>query len=381
MAALFLFSACYLVHRFLPETIVEKSKSLFGNLNGWKLYFILISPLFFVSGLVLSAALAWPFLRFKYGSFHNKFLILPLVSLAYCGTLTAGYNFVSMELLIAIMFTELASFLSHKNPQDTKFIPLCFLIATSFFVAVYPKITLPPYNWWGLQAGCVTCNTVKLPFASLRNLSTDDKTAKMFEAVKVVANEIQKQDRIFAYPSIPIVYQLLNKLPIGTPVLWFDVASTKDGKTTADELSKVHPRYIFWLKPPAYVYQGHFKLRKSDPAMLYVDRWIYENIQNGNYKIIKVIVSDDIKAKFYTDFSAQNLLKIKRRLNDQFLNDDLLRTLDDGSFTYENTNLDSVELNFSSKLALNDFIEKYNVFADSNGFVFYILASTSLIDN
>lgn len=257
-----------------------------------------------VRSLLFALALAWPILRlypfFREGGGiedrHYRFLWIPLYALAYCGTQTAGYNAVSMEMLVALFVAELSCLAIAK--LDLKNLPsksFYFGGVLAFLIIVSPKATGEVgYDWWGLKAGSLfTHPKEQLGFPELDGISADPTTAKIFQTVASYGATLSDSERIFAYPSIPIIYSLLKKKPIGDPVLWFDVATLRDGKNTIAALEMAKPKYIFWLRPPSFVYAGHFRLRKLQSAMGLVDQWLVDAIRSGEYSISTVILTFD----------------------------------------------------------------------------------------
>jgi hypothetical protein len=238
-------------------------------------------------------------------------------------------------------------------------------------LSVAAKLFGPTYNWWGLKTDGLRGDQHALPFSELRGLSADKKTYQMYDEIFKVKNDLKDHDEIFSYPSIPITYLLLKRNFIGTPVLWFDVASSGDGAFTISELNKKKPKYIFWLKPPRSVYEGHFNLRKKDPSMLEVDNWLSDSILSGKYQVIKAIESFDANIYFTSplkliDFTA----KLYSPTQQEFLNS-LCHDNSDCTSNFDNKNY------FVGKISLGPgatkIIENSNTVFEYPNFVFYVL--------
>ena len=107
-------------------------------------------------------ALSWPIIRLiKFRTLHDVLLCIPLYALAYSGTTTAGFNSVSLEILLALFFGELIFILSRntifnecQKNLSLAFLPMLFLCFT--FGAI--KAMGPSYNWWGLQTNSLVEN-------------------------------------------------------------------------------------------------------------------------------------------------------------------------------------------------------------------------------
>jgi hypothetical protein len=257
-----------------------------------------------LTSALLIVALAWPMLRAISVLPGAKPIIdgidpasfFPLIALAYCGTLSAGYNTVSMEVLIALFVCESAILIGRKvdTPRPV-LLGSTFLPAILFLGLVTPKIFgVSGYNWWGFKAGRIfNAESVSLKHSQLEGISTDRATAAMLDQILAVKSSLGRGDRVFAYPSIPLAYDLLKLPPVGAPVLWFDVTTIRESVRTVEKLNESVPAIIFWLRPPQSVYLGHAKLTKSDPALLKVDEWLISKINKGEYRIRKVILGHD----------------------------------------------------------------------------------------
>ena len=362
---------------FFDPLFKKISKYLFISNQLWLLVPIAILFIFFRSYLHIFA-LAWPILRFlplkdKFWKRTDFLLIFPLYMLAYTGTQTAGYNDVSLEFLIALMFSDITKYLylnTNSKYRDNKSY-LLILIFTIFILSVAVKIVRPFYNWWGLKTGSLWSDQFALPFDELKGLSADKKTYQMYDAIFKVKNDLKKQDEIFSHPSIPITYLLLKRNFVGTPVLWFDVSGLGDDTFTISELNKKKPKYIFWLKSPKWVYEGHFNLRKKDPDMFKVDNWLMDSIFSNKYEVIKVIESFSTKINV-TSPSPNIELSVKLK------NPTKIDALNNLCFKTFSCNLNaSKKNNFSAKFDTDFyttyFIEKANTVFEYPNHVFYVL--------
>jgi hypothetical protein len=354
------------------------NKYLFISNQLWLLVPIAIFFVIFRSYLYIFA-LAWPILRLlplkdKFWKRSDFSLIFPLYMLAYTGTQTAGYNDVSLQFLTALMFSDITKYFylnTNSNYQDNKSY-LLILIFTIFLLSVASKLFLsrPSYNWWGLKTDSFWGDQFVLPFSELKGLRADKKTYQMYDAIFKVKNELKDQDEIFSYPSIPLPYLLLKRNFVGTPVLWFDVASSDDGAFTVSELNKKKPKYIFWLKPPNWVYEGHFNLRKKDPSVLEVDNWLLDSIKSNKYQVIKAIenFNNDI---YFTN--AKTKIQISTKINNP-TNFKALQNLCSQIYSCaRELNAGHFSAKIDSGLDTTNFIENANSILEYRDFVFYVL--------
>jgi hypothetical protein len=364
---------------FFDSFFKKINKYLFISNQLWLLVPIAIFFIFFRSHLY-TLALAWPILRLlplndKFWKRPDFLLTFPLYMLAYCGTQTAGYNDVSMEFLTALMFSDIAKYFylnTNSKYRDNKYYFL-ILLFTIFGLSVVTKLFGPSYNWWGLKTGSLRGDQFALPFSELKLLSADKKTYQMYDAIFKVKNDLKNQDEIFSYPSIPITYLLLKRNFVGTPVLWFDVAGSGDGAFTVSELNKKKPKYIFWLKPPRSVYEGHFNLRKKDPSMIEVDNWLFDSILSNKYQVIKAV--EGFGSDIYETAPSSRLkllVRVSNQANFETLNTLCLQTFScTPSSTITNGFFFSAEIN--SGLHTTNFIERANTVFEMPNFVFYVL--------
>ena len=386
-SALFLITIAYLAQKNVVAIRFFEQLKIKLNDNPLIVLFSLVSLFFivvFYGALpAICIALAWPIIKFfLFKNKSNLILTIPLYGLAYCGTQTAGFNFVSMEFLLAMLTADVVHLLLSKKDQHLKyFIPFVSIL---FVVGISQKVLGNGYNWWGLGAGGVLDSSERLPFKEFDNITTDKQTAKMFSAISDIKVMLENKDDIFSYPSTPLVYELLNRKPLGAPVLWFDVASTSDGKKTLELLDTKLPKYIFWLKPPRYVYTGHYGLRKKDSAMLDVDNWLFKKIHSGEYEIIKTVAGYNPNALYYSQTNTELSMKDIFLYSNKSNSENLMRNID-----YCLTNLtcqlvggnvsDGIRFRTDNYKTLSEVIELSNVFSDADIHVFYILKHVEVI--
>ncbi len=337
--------------------------------------FLIVLSMFTVLPLNI-VSLAWPLFFYIHtknsqnnNSPENKIWIL-LYSYAYCGTNTAGFNFVTIDYLIAFYIASSYYLFQRSNfgqyiNKIYSWMLLSGLMIT--YVMVVKIFSGAGYNWWGLKSGGLIESTVELKHPELRGLFTDPSTAAMIDIVLKNASEMNSDESIFAYPSIPILYKLSNKLPIGSPVLWFDVSGRNEALHTLNEVIKTKPKYIYWLRPPEIVYHGHFNLRKKDPGMVVMDEWLINAVKSDLYKVVRVIPSYDINHTYLTKKFNQkiepvlNLSSSHIQLLASYCDSDPGCRVIDGSYS------------FNRGLGYNAFMQKSMTLWSSPDHIFYVL--------
>lgn len=278
-------------------------------------YFLRLAP----SQIVFSLSLFWLFSCTTHSQHvvagnrleWYKFGWLPLAGLAYCGTQTAGYNFVSMQLILAPMIADLVYRHGEKTLTLSRDRNIVLAGVGVVLLVIGLKLKGPLYEWWGLPQGGIMAAKYSLPFDELHGFKVDKKTADLFGELAKYKSSLTAEDNVFAYPSIPIVYMLLNKPPaVKVPVLWFDVSYQSQAETVLQDLERSKPKVIFWLKPANYVYDGHAKLRQLPSLISSVDGWLFNQIRSGQYKVENVLFlnldsweadSPDLRAEQPTD--------------------------------------------------------------------------------
>lgn len=260
-------------------------------------------------------ALAWPLARiFVYQIFQrnvsHKYIFVMLYVLSYCGTQTAGFNAVSLALPIALMASELYSLLASVFPLVVARRLLVFAsisIAAAFLVKSVSGFS---YNWWGLTNKTIVRDKyVDINNQIIGKILLDSATANILRYVASKKDVLHDDDAVLVTPSIPLLYLLLDKLPVINPVLWFDVTSSKDLNVYDNFRKDASPEYIFWLKTPGYVYDGHYNLRKKDPVMYDIDEDLTKKVRTGEYKVDAVFFPSEMEsAKSVNDTVSTKVL-------------------------------------------------------------------------
>lgn len=211
-------------------------------------------------------ALSWPLLRLLKSNTKNDVLFcIPLYTLAYCGTTTAGFNSVSLEILLALFFAELIFTIrqlcitSKDNYNLRNFLAPVIFITLTFGVT---KLVNPSYNWWGLKTNSIVDNIQnERSFKSgyFKNIHMDKFT---YDILNYADNN--DLNNLLTTPSIPLFHLLTEKKSEFSLLYWYDVTTLKSQEKTANILLESPPRNIFMLKVPDYVHAGHYSLIKKN---------------------------------------------------------------------------------------------------------------------
>ncbi len=252
---------------------------------------LFLSTFVFFRELTIPLALGWPIVRFILSKSTQALFVLPFdvlivtYALSFAGTLTAGYNFVSMQIPIAICYAEIYNYFKTSKKHFLYIFISTLIFVTSEFTM--EKIFSSSYNWWGYAISPGSLSTYDTKFEQLKDIKVDKNTSLIFDAIYNTGNSLEKNQQIFAYPNIPIIYKLLDKKPpVSYPVQWFDVLPSGKAEEIIRTLNTKKPDLIYWLKPTKYVYNGHAELRKLPSGMSKIDKVLIQNINDNTYSVI-----------------------------------------------------------------------------------------------
>jgi hypothetical protein len=315
-----------------------------------------------------------------------KYGWIPLFALAYTSTNTAFYNYVSMQLVLAMglgYFVFKVSTLFTSRYQGIFSISLAVACCIS---TVGLKMHGPMYSWWGLRQEGVGDYRQQSSFIELSGFKLDQKTHEFYELLWKERNTLSSDQTIFAYPSIPIAYLLLNKRPqTKYPILWFDVTSAEQAAEIISDLNQNSPDVIYWLKPPKSVYLGHESLRRQPALMSEIDEWIIDAIEKKLYAVDGTMnfplfrnYWDD--SKLAIDHKKINIKILDNSISTQELVDlpgyvshtnvKASQRVTNGSHWEPN---DVIEVVFQNEYFLTQAINKVGMPVASDRYVFYIL--------
>ena len=333
-------------------------------------------------GLLMASALAGPVLIYFRSSDSDRkyFLSLnaPLYLLVYCGTQTAGYNLSSMQYLIASLICFLINRFSAKIEPKAGLI----IVSSVLMIAAYDKITKNAYSWWGYSTGSILSNKSETSIPQFNGIKTDNQTAAIYETINKIKLGIGEKEKVFAYPNIPILYEILGKQTSNHPILWFDFANEAEGIDAIETLTQNKPEYIFWLKPPGAVYYGHYQLIKSKTAIDIVDTWLMHMTTTGQYEVLESIPTFSDSPPDYNSDNSSNTIQIPSVL----VNDALLQKIDACTIRLEcytdqpphdSTSRTIVKISFTTNELLADFIRSTKLILKSKEHVFYVLRRNS----
>lgn len=373
------------------KRLIFKEKLYEDNINRLKLnlayvlfVFSLIGAIFFIDSKILYVIIISFILSklhlyriFSVGvNQYNDSTYLILAGIIYTGTMTAGFNSVSMEIPTAFFIAFLLSAI-YVNKAWTGALMISASVMFSIYGFYASKVKSNSYDWWGYSVSSVLDARYESSHKKLAGISLDKNTEDILSKTSLFMQD--KNTTLLSYPSIPIFYYLYQKLPIiSSPVLWFDVYSSKNSKYDMQLLKENNPDYIFWLRPAFHAYEGHSAMKSTKLPLVSIDDYIATLVANGKYKVvyIKPVLGDNdvngvniYKKNILNPVNAEfNCSKCSEILLDQ-MNDD------DGIMKYDFSRYPGkINVVFKNNFYLADFIEKnYLIPIKTDMNIFFIL--------
>lgn len=320
---------------------------------------------------------------YLFANLKKQFYLLSIAFLfiAYAGTMTAGYNYVSLEILIAVFITVLFLKLSKVFVLNQLIVTIIISIfaATVFLKNKYNNYS---YNWWGYSTDSIKNSIYSSDNKKLKGISLDYTSKEIIDVTDTLIAGMSPGENFFSYPSIPLFYYLYDRKPIVKSIVqWFDVLPSTETDTVISDLNRVPPKYIFWLKPPQFVYQGHLLMKKTQLPMNVIDNYLDGEIKNGKYRIIKTIpivhgrdesnsrhfekyLLDPVQDEFFCNLcSSENLSKLLSK--GTIISYTKKVDIDNGNF---------FSVNFKNKFEAANYISEFNLSPlNQKEWIFYIL--------
>jgi hypothetical protein len=231
---------------------------------------------------------------YKYFKLRDKNIFncfsITLILIAYSGTMTAGYNYVSLELLIIISITIFLDFFRKKFSTNMLYVSIILILLGS--LSFYRNKIYNPYNWWGYGTDSIFNSKFELKDNNkLAGIKMDLDTFDIMQLTKNYAGKLKYDETFFSYPNIPMFYWLYDKKPpVSDIVQWFDFMQSNRFEIIEKELKKNSPKIIFWLKPSKGVYAGHYNLIQKVMPIEKIDKYLEFLIMNNKYKISESII-------------------------------------------------------------------------------------------
>ena len=230
-------------------------------------------------------------------STSNKILIFCTVGFIFGNGTSAGLSEISAFLTVGWFISWLC---------DKKCFPIfgvwiaiiiCSLLATSFTYSKFDK----PYAWWGVSEPSTRTANENIDNPILGPLLVSKETKEYISDISKLVN-INKGESIFAFPNIPIIYLLSNRMPETKAIItWFDFLNDSDAIGESIRLEATPPQTIVYLQLPEDAWNAHERLFRGGKAMgqrhilQYID---YYCINQNGYKIVyKNEISE--KSHFY----------------------------------------------------------------------------------
>jgi len=347
------------------ENLKKLSKKLILNIDYLLptkylvLFLIFIIFIFLDSKPYAIIFLTWLLNREKFFSFFELNYVsinssIPLIlALVYAGTMTAGYNVNSLFFVACIFGADLNQVIGKYYGKSMRNALPIILLTLLFLIKVARGQN---YSWWFYKTEGMLQKHSNPVFNSklLENKLVPNSTNEILEIVKESSEEINKNDSIFAFPNIPIVYLLLNKEPVGAPVSWYDVSTNQTTQRTIDEIKLKQPKYIYWMKPSVHTRNGHRNLLNKIPPLDTLEEFIVNSVKVGEYCVERTYPTF-LRDKIDFLYERVSLLDIKNNNSSDLVQERLLNK------------------EFLSKKKLISFLNSSKTIFDANIDIFYLL--------
>ena len=284
------------------------------------LFFIL-----FVSFFSLLIYFIFQYVKYKkLDQFLMKFLIIESICIAmsWGGAMSASLGFLTGFPTIGLL-SSLYLYLT-KNVVKNYLYEFNLLINIIFCLIFFCNKIVSPYSWWGLniESADQLIYSVDLPY--MDGIKTSKSSKEFLEEVsKLILSNMKDEDKIFAFPHMPIFYLLTDKLPFTYSYLqWFDVSSDTALIQDMQKIKETAPKIIIMEYLPDYVFQGHeaaFRDGKTSRQRI-MQTELTEFINTNNYTNVKTFDEENEYSiqVFVKDYEENSLEVIEP--NDAVLN-------------------------------------------------------------
>lgn len=292
--------------KFALDQMLEQDTVLLWNY--WPSIFALSSYLVDVF-ITISAAIGGPRVPGIEGSSQVSFARITLFgAIVYANSLTASLSVMGVILLFSFYATiaiDIVFKFIAKQPSAWR---TPFLFGTSAVIAIFTiRLELQkfqvPYSWWGMQEAPVYSSSVSLNLPYMSGMRFSSERATMLKAIvsQVKANTT-KSDPILAFPDIPLIYMLSDRLPMTrTYVQWFDFSTNASLIPDFQHVALAPPKIIVEMSIPQAVFDGHEQLLGANLPQKYFAQYLECMVEKGAFSDINRYYynrSDALKGAF-----------------------------------------------------------------------------------
>lgn len=238
-------------------------------------------------------------------SIYTATLFIVSSALIFGNGTSAGLSEISIFIILAYTIAWLMSqsYLKYAG------IFAAFFISYALIFTFTSKKFDSPYAWWGITEPSVRSAHFASDLPIAKYLSLSKSTAEIYNILFNEFKQANKDESIFAFPHIPIVYIISNKYPNSKVLVsWFDFLPDPEAIKEAQRIKTTPPSIIAELIMPESIWVAHETLfRDSRPLG---QREIKETINllvkyNDGYQLLlEKKISKDIELKLWKRVST-----------------------------------------------------------------------------
>lgn len=203
-----------------------------------------------------------------------------MYSTALSTLISAPGAFLGVGLAVSLAWNKLSGF----TRLSVFFLAVTFLYADATVAAKYSR----PYYWWNISAPDVRSGLAEFTPSILKGISTAPENKAAIEGTtRIILENTQPGDFVFAYPSIPVFYLLSDRWPPTNSLQhWYDTVNDAGVMEDLDKLKSNLPKVIVILDLPADAALVHEKLFRGGKfsAQREMAGWINTQIEAKLYK-------------------------------------------------------------------------------------------------
>lgn len=247
-----------------------------------------------------------------------KFLTIEsiFIAISWGGAMSASLGFLTVFPSIGL-WSALCLFLT-KNTLKRILYWLNIFLNLFFCIVFFCNKIIAPYSWWGLNLESADQQIFDVDLPYMEGIKTS-KSNKLFleEITKMIIQNTDENDKIFAFPHMPVFYLFSNHMPFTYSYLqWFDVSSDSSLEKDMTTIEKEKPKIIIIEYLPDYVFQGHEDAFRNGniSQQKIMQQQLNDFVYTNNYTNVKTFYEEN-------EYSIQIFIKDYEQHTDDSRND------------------------------------------------------------
>lgn len=268
------------------------------------------------------------------------------------------------------------------------------LMLCSLFYCVAIKLITPAY-WWGIDESNIYEMTEETDIATMHGIKVSPSEKAMYEGVvHTICDDSDKNDKIYCFPMIPVIYLLADRMDPGVyeKVQWYDVSSSERLAHDYTYLQKHLPKVIViynvsdatYLQSEAGFYKGQKcgmrEMRDHLYELVNTDTYVYKGtFQSTSNNISVYVLKQDKDIDKLFEGNGTEMLPYQIRTADDLVNLSMCvnQGMDlSGKYFCQTADIDLNNLIYVPAGALN--ATSFDGYFDSNGYSIYNINNSSI---